>query len=483
MYIKLIGVLAIEERHRRASLWAQPSVSETDTPNLAPVPSTQPQNSPLNPSVANVNPSPIASSQCQATTTDTPNLAPVPTSSPQPQNSPADPLIANVNPSTIASSQYQATTTDIPNLAPVPTSRRPVSSPQPQNSPADPLIANVSLSPVTSSQRQATTTVVTSLEFQTTPSTLSIANVNPSPITSSQYQATTTDIPNLAPVPTSSPQPQNSPADSLIANVNLSPVTSSQRQATTTAVTSLQFQTTPSTLTSPQSTSAFYYHPTMLQSGVEFPKPNSPLTEFLESTSPSGLYAWDNNMSTSSNSFDFSGMNSPQQLTLDAGPIFGMDQYWNSPQASLFSTMAPTPMLNTMATPLHPDLEVSVHQNIPMSIATTDFILPNYATPQNNLTPSNSIPPNCAAPRNNLTSATNHLILPNSAVMDTMPTDGDDKSKKRKSYEEQNAHCILPEGSRRARKGRRIEGAEDENAAGLTVKKRNAKEKGSRGKK
>src|SRR5271155_3932574 len=402
MYIKLIGVLAIEERHRRASLWAQPSVSETDTPTLAPVPSTQPQNSPLNPSVANVNPSPIASSQCQATTTDTPNLAPVPTSIPQPQNSPADPLIANVNPSTIASSQYQATTTDIP---------------------------------------------------------------------------------NLAPVPTSSPQPQNFPADPLIANVNLSPVTSSQHQATTTAVTSLQFQTTPSTLTSPQSTSAFYYHPTMLQSGVEFPKPNSPLTEFLESTSPSGLYAWDNNMSTSSNSFDFSGMNSPQQLTLDAGPIFGMDQYWNSPQASLFSTMAPTPMLNTMATPLHPDLEVSVHQNIPMSIATTDFILPNYATPQNNLTPSNSIPPNCAAPRNNLTSATNHLILPNSAVMDTMPTDGDDKSKKRKSYEEQNAHCILPEGSRRARKGRRIEGAKDENAAGLTVKKRNAKEKGSRGKK
>src|SRR5271168_1707898 len=79
MYIKLIGVLAIEERHRRASLWAQPSVSETDTPNLAPVPSTQPQHSPLNSSVANMNPSPIASSQCQVTTTDTPNLAPVPT--------------------------------------------------------------------------------------------------------------------------------------------------------------------------------------------------------------------------------------------------------------------------------------------------------------------------------------------------------------------------------------------------------------------
>jgi hypothetical protein len=463
MYIKLIGVLAIEERHRRASLWAQPSGSETDTPNLAPVPSTEPQNAPVNPSVANVNPSPIASSQYQATTTDIPNLAPVPTScrpvsSPQPHNTPVDPSIANMNPSPIASSQYQATTTDIPNLAPVPTSRRPVSSPQPHNTPADPSIANVNF-----------------------------ANVNPSPIASSQYQATTTDIPNSAPVPTSSPQPQNFPVDSSIVNVNLSPITGSQRQATTTAVASLQFQTTPSTLTSPQSTSAFYYHPTMLQSGVEFPKPNSPLTEFLESTSPSGLYsAWDNNISTSSNSFDFSGMNSPQQLSLDAGPIFGMDQYWNSPQASLFSTMAPTPMLNTMATPLHPDLEVSVHQNSPMSMATNDFILPNYATPQNNLTPlatNDFILPNYATSQNNLTllPATNDLILPIRAVTNTMPTDGDDKSKKRKTYEEQNAHCILPEGSRRARKGRRIEGAEDENTAGL--KKQNAKEKGSRGKK
>jgi hypothetical protein len=60
---------------------------------------------------------------------------------------------------------------------------------------------------------------------------------------------------------------------------------------------------------------------------------------------------------------------------------------------------------------------------------------------------------------------------------------GDDKSKKRKTYEEQNAHCILPEGSLRARKGRRIVGAEDENTDG--PKKRNAKGKGkgSRGKK
>ena len=67
--------------------------------------------------------------------------------------------------------------------------------------------------------------------------------------------------------------------------------------------------------------------------------------------------------------------------------------------------------------------------------------------------------------------------------MDIMPTDVNDKSKKRKSYKEQNAHCILPEGSCRARKGHCIEGAKDENTAGLTVKKRNVKENRSRGKK
>jgi hypothetical protein len=55
----------------------------------------------------------------------------------------------------------------------------------------------------------------------------------------------------------------------------------------------------------------------------------------------------------------------------------------------------------------------------------------------------------------------------------------DEKSKKRKTYEEQNAHCILPEGSHRERKkGRRTEGAGDENIPG--PKKRNVNKKGKR---
>lgn len=56
-----------------------------------------------------------------------------------------------------------------------------------------------------------------------------------------------------------------------------------------------------------------------------------------------------------------------------------------------------------------------------------------------------------------------------------------DKSKKRKTYEEQNSHCILPDGSQRIRKSRRTEGAEDDNTG---PKKRNASKKGkAKGKK
>ena len=66
---------------------------------------------------------------------------------------------------------------------------------------------------------------------------------------------------------------------------------------------------------------------------------------------------------------------------------------------------------------------------------------------------------------------------------DEMNKEGDDISKKHKSYEEQNAHCILPEGSRRARKGRHIEGAEDENTAGPKKRNANVNKKGKKGKK
>ena len=72
MYIKLIGVLAIEERHKRASLWAQPSVSGT-TPIPATIPSPQPHTAPTDPSVVNpenqttiINSTTIASPQSQS---------------------------------------------------------------------------------------------------------------------------------------------------------------------------------------------------------------------------------------------------------------------------------------------------------------------------------------------------------------------------------------------------------------------------------
>ena len=91
-----------------------------------------------------------------------------------------------------------------------------------------------------------------------------------------------------------------------------------------------------------------------------------------------------------------------------------------------------------------------------------------------------------------LNTATNKLRVSDGTAQ--YSTDGkskevDDNSKKRQSYEERNAHCILPEGSRRARKSRRIEGAEEENTAGRAgpAKKRNTntnkKGKGSKGKK
>lgn len=108
LYINLIGVLAIEEWHRQASLWAQPSIPDADvtknqtaiTPNLETVPSPQPQISIAESSVSNPHQTvetnstavtspqcatdvactqiqpmtvipPIASSQCQETTVNT----------------------------------------------------------------------------------------------------------------------------------------------------------------------------------------------------------------------------------------------------------------------------------------------------------------------------------------------------------------------------------------------------------------------------
>ena len=104
MYIKLIGVLAIEERHRCASLWAQPSVSET-TPNTATIHRPQPHTSPTDPSATNAsvaspqllsttaNPlqvSNVTSSQCQPTIANPSALMGL--QSPQPHTLPTDPV-------------------------------------------------------------------------------------------------------------------------------------------------------------------------------------------------------------------------------------------------------------------------------------------------------------------------------------------------------------------------------------------------------
>ena len=78
-------------------------------------------------------------------------------------------------------------------------------------------------------------------------------------------------------------------------------------------------------------------------------------------------------------------------------------------------------------------------------------------------------------------SATNTVMLPTgnpTKGMNEGMKEGEVISKKRKSYEERNAHCILPNGVRRARKGRRMEGAEDENTAAPKKRNTNANKKG-----
>ena len=78
-----------------------------------------------------------------------------------------------------------------------------------------------------------------------------------------------------------------------------------------------------------------------------------------------------------------------------------------------------------------------------------------------------------------LNTATN--TLPN--VSDGMSKE-DDKSRKRKTYKEQNTHCILLEGSRcECKKSCRTTGAEDENTPGVKKQNMNKKGKGSKGKK
>ena len=128
----------------------------------------------------------------------------------------------------------------------------------------------------------------------------------------------------------------------------------------------------------------------------------------------------------------------------------------------------------------------------PSSTALQSALNPNssYATSYvpPTLTALQSAPPT-STPLSSTTavnSATNTVMLPTGNPTKGTNEEGDN-SKKRKSYEERNAHCILPEGVRRARKGRRMEGAEDENNTAPKKRNTNAnankKGKGNKGKK
>ena len=128
----------------------------------------------------------------------------------------------------------------------------------------------------------------------------------------------------------------------------------------------------------------------------------------------------------------------------------------------------------------------------PSSTALQSALNPNssYATSYvpPTLTALQSAPPT-STPLSSTTavnSATNTVMLPTGNPTKGTNEEGDN-SKKRKSYEERNAHCILPEGVRHARKGRRMEGAEDENNTAPKKRNTNAnankKGKGNKGKK
>ena len=162
--------------------------------------------------------------------------------------------------------------------------------------------------------------------------------------------------------------------------------------------------------------------------------------------------------------FNFSGMNFHSPLSVESGPHFGMDQYWetNTPSSSLSDKTAPLDSMsisNTLDTLPLPAaylvLPVSSHQNNPMLTITDGSMVPNSA-------------------HSMLNTATNTLP----SVSDGTSKE-DDTSRKHKTYEEQNTHCILPEGSRcECKKSRKS--AEDENTPGL--KKQDMKKKGKRSK-
>ena len=166
----------------------------------------------------------------------------------------------------------------------------------------------------------------------------------------------------------------------------------------------------------------------------------------------------------------------------ESGPHFGMDQY------SSLLDMSNTPSLPAA----YPALPTSPNQDMTASVDS----MPMSSTP---LLPAAYPAPPTLPNQNNTTStpaSNNGFIVSNkdySVLNNAIHTlagisagtrNENGKSKKRKTYEEQNAHCILPDGSHHEhKKGHRTEAARDENVSGPKKQNVNKKGKGSKGKK
>ena len=492
MCLNLTRRSATEERHRRASLWAEPSIPKMDaTDATSPMVSSQYQPTTENPSALMVGsqsptaiiispqnqnlstvPSLVASSQYQTTTVD----PSVPLGSQSPLTaitSPKNQNLATV-PSVIASSQYQTSTVN-PSV--------PLGSQSPPTAIISPQNQNLFTVPsVVASSQYQTTTVDSSVSLGsqfpptaiTSPQNQNLAMV-PSVIASSQYQTTT--------VNPSAPLGFQSPTTTIISpqNENLAMVPSlvASSQSRPTAIISPLAQTTAFDI---QQATFNFHDSAMLQKEVaQHPRAESPMTYFLNSTSRLDSYNWGGeNTSVSfnpSNPFDlFSSVPSS-----DSGPLFEMDQQWKtSTNLNTSGTSLLDPIAPTLPTSIHLSNTTALGSALlppaPPTSRTADGFIPVNSTSMSNNTdsPPTSTTADGFKPVNNtelaLNTATNTLHVTDGN--DGTSEEGVDNSKKRKSYEERNAHCILPEGSRRARKGRCIEGAEDENTGG--PKKRNA---------
>jgi hypothetical protein len=155
----------------------------------------------------------------------------------------------------------------------------------------------------------------------------------------------------------------------------------------------------------------------------------------------------------------------------------GTDHDWNfapSDTSQLGTTTPAFPSPASQNNGIDQDWNFTPPDTSQLSTTTPAFPSPASQNNATSMTAGGFILQNGAYSEQPLNTATN--TMSSSGAANGTSDQEEDRLKKRKTYEEQNAHCILPEGSRRSRKSRRIEGAEDENAPG--PKKRNGAKKG-----